>query len=89
MVHRHGFMAATPGIELGMGFQQSFTGGIFGGEGFILQKIGGTGRAFVDLSGEVLAFDLAAGQTHAGAPGPRRAVPVVGAVHQCSGCPGW
>ena len=43
MVHRHGFMAATPGIELSMGFQQSFRGGIFGGEGFILQKIGGTG----------------------------------------------
>ena len=33
MVHRHGFMAATPGIELSMGFQQSFKGGIFGGEG--------------------------------------------------------
>ena len=43
MVHRHGFMAATPGIELSMGFQQSFQGGIFGGEGFILQKIGGQG----------------------------------------------
>ncbi|HVB91241.1 MAG TPA: AIM24 family protein [Acidimicrobiales bacterium] len=69
MVHRHGFMAATPGIELGMGFQQSFRGGIFGGEGFILQKIGGTGRAFVDLSGEVLAFDLVAGQTMRAHPG--------------------
>ena len=42
MVHKHGFMAATPGIELSMGFQQSFRGGIFGGEGFILQKVGGT-----------------------------------------------
>lgn len=69
MVHRHGFMAGTPGIELGMGFQQSITGGLFGGEGFILQKIGGTGRAFVDLSGEVLAFDLVAGQTMRAHPG--------------------
>jgi uncharacterized protein (AIM24 family) len=69
MCHRHGFMAATPGIELGMGFQQSFTGGIFGGEGFILQKIGGNGRAFVDLAGEVLAFDLVAGQTMRVHPG--------------------
>jgi uncharacterized protein (TIGR00266 family) len=69
MVHRHGFMAATPGIELGMGFQQSFRGGIFGGEGFILQKIGGSGRAWVDLSGEVLAFDLVAGQTMRAHPG--------------------
>jgi uncharacterized protein (TIGR00266 family) len=69
MVHRHGFMAATPGIELSIGFQQSITGGLFGGEGFILQKIGGTGRAFVDLSGEVLAFDLVAGQTMRAHPG--------------------
>jgi len=69
MVHRHGFMAATPGIELSMGFQQSFRGGIFGGEGFILQKISGTGRAFVDLSGEVLVYDLAEGQTMRVHPG--------------------
>src|ERR1035437_8127599 len=40
MVHRHGFMAATPGVELGLGFQQSFRGGIFGGRGFVPQKIG-------------------------------------------------
>ena len=75
MVHRHGFMAATQGIELSMGFQQSFRGGIFGGEGFILQKIGGTGRAFVDLSGEVIVYDLAAGPDDARPPRPRRPVP--------------
>lgn len=69
MVHRHGFMAATQGIELTMGFQQSFRGGIFGGEGFVLQKIGGTGRAFVDLSGEVIVYDLQPGQTMRVHPG--------------------
>ena len=69
MVHRHGFMAAPPGIELGLGFQQSFRGGIFGGMGFVLQKIGGTGRAWVDLSGEVLAFDLQPGQSMRVHPG--------------------
>ena len=68
MVHRHGFMAATPGIELSMGFQQSFKGGIFGGEGLVLQKIGGTGRAFVDLSGEVIVYDLAPGSRCACTP---------------------
>jgi uncharacterized protein (TIGR00266 family) len=69
MVHRHGFMAATPGIELGMGFQQSLGGMLFGGEGFILQKIGGSGRSWVELSGEVLAYDLAPGQTMRAHPG--------------------
>jgi len=69
MVHRHGFMAATPGVELGLGFQQSITGGIFGGMGFLLQKISGQGRAFIDLSGEVLAFDLQPGQSMRVHPG--------------------
>ncbi|HEY1829141.1 MAG TPA: AIM24 family protein [Acidimicrobiales bacterium] len=69
MVHRHGFMAATPGIQLGIGFQQTLGGMIFGGEGFILQKISGQGRAYVDLSGEVLAYDLVAGQTMRVHPG--------------------
>ena len=85
MVHRHGFMAATPGIELSMGFQQSFRGGIFGGEGFILQKIGGTGRAFVDLSGEVIIYDLAAGPDDASAPGSCRALPGLGDLLRAEG----
>jgi uncharacterized protein (TIGR00266 family) len=69
MVHRHGFMSATPGIELSMGFQQSFRGGIFGGEGFILQKIAGQARAFIELQGEVIVYDLQPGQTMRVHPG--------------------
>ena len=38
MVHRHGFLCATAGIALGVGFQQSLGAGIFGGDGFLLQK---------------------------------------------------
>jgi uncharacterized protein (TIGR00266 family) len=63
MCHRHGFMAGTPGIVFSMGFQQSIRGGIFGGEGLVLQKIGGEGRAFIDLQGEVIIYDLVAGQS--------------------------
>jgi uncharacterized protein (AIM24 family) len=69
LVHRHGFMAATPEVTVGVGFQQSFKGGVFGGMGFILQKISGTGRAFIELSGEVLAFDLQPGQSMRVHPG--------------------
>jgi uncharacterized protein (TIGR00266 family) len=69
MVHRHGFMAATPGIEISMGFQQSFRGGIFGGEGFVLQKIGGQGRVWIDLQGEVVIYDLQPGQSMRVHPG--------------------
>ena len=34
MIHRHGFLCSTPGVELSVGFQQSLGAGIFGGDGF-------------------------------------------------------
>ncbi len=63
MVHRHGFLCATPKVQLGVGFQQSLGAGIFGGEGFLLQKISGEGTAWLELSGEVVVKDLKAGET--------------------------
>ncbi len=63
LVHRHGFLCATPEVELGVGFQQSLGAGIFGGDGFRLQHIGGTGTAWLELSGEVVTKDLRAGET--------------------------
>ena len=63
LVHRHGFLCATPQINLGVGFQQSLGAGIFGGDGFMLQKISGIGTAWLELSGEVITKDLAAGET--------------------------
>ena len=63
MIHRHGFLCGTPGVELSVGFQQSLGAGIFGGDGFLLQKLGGAGQAWVELDGEVIPYDLAAGET--------------------------
>src|ERR1700743_748292 len=51
LVHRHGFLCATAGIELGVGFQQSLGAGIFGGDGFLLQKVSGQGIDWIELSG--------------------------------------
>jgi uncharacterized protein (TIGR00266 family) len=62
LVHRHGFLCATGGVSVQVGFQQSFRSGLFGGEGFILQRLSGEGQAFVELSGEVIEQDLAPGQ---------------------------
>ncbi len=50
MVHRHGFLCATPQVTIGVGFQQTLGAGIFGGDGFLLQKIGGFGTAWLELS---------------------------------------
>src|ERR1700689_1323286 len=63
MIHRHGFLCATEQIQLSVGFQQSLGAGIFGGDGFLLQKVGGIGTAWLELSGEGVTRDLAAGET--------------------------
>jgi len=63
MIHRHGFLCATPQVQIGVGFQQSLGAGIFGGSGFILQKVHGQGTAWIELSGELVVKDLRAGET--------------------------
>jgi uncharacterized protein (AIM24 family) len=62
MVHRHGFLCATPQVTIGVGFQQSLGAGIFGGNGFLLQKVGGVGTAWLELSGELVLKNLAPGE---------------------------
>ena len=62
MIHRHGFLCATPQIQLGVGFQQSLGAGIFGGDGFLLQRLSGQGTAWLELSGELIVKDLQPGE---------------------------
>lgn len=63
MVHRHGFLCATPQVQISVGFQQSLGAGIFGGEGFLLQHVKGQGTAWLELSGELVIKDLQPGET--------------------------
>lgn len=63
------FLVAEAGIQLEMAFQQRLGASVFGGEGFILQRVTGPGTVWLDLSGEVVIEELAAGQrllVHAG-----------------------
>jgi uncharacterized protein (AIM24 family) len=69
LVHRRGFLAGMPGVQITPGFRQSFSAGVFAGEGFVLQRIGGTGRAWVELAGEVVRHDLGPGQSLRAHPG--------------------
>jgi uncharacterized protein (TIGR00266 family) len=62
MIHRHGFLCATPQVQISVGFQQSLGAGIFGGDGFLLQKVSGYGTAWLELSGELIMKDLAPGE---------------------------
>ncbi len=63
MIHRHGFLCATPQIQVGVGFQQSLGAGIFGGDGFLLQKVNGQGTFWLELSDELIIKDLQPGET--------------------------
>ena len=62
LVSRHGFLASTNDVTLNIGFQQKLGVGVFSGNGFILQRIGGQGTAWIELSGEIITYDLAAGE---------------------------
>lgn len=62
MIHRHGFVCATEGVELSMGFQKSLGAGIFGGNGFVLQKLAGACTAWIELGGEIVTYDLQPGE---------------------------
>lgn len=63
MVHRAGFMCATYGVELSTGFQRSLGAGLFGGDGFLLQRLAGTCTAWVELGGEIVTYDLTPGES--------------------------
>ena len=62
LVHRDGFLAATEEVTLNIGLQQKLGAGIFGGSGFILQRLGGSGTAWIELSGELVEYHLAPGE---------------------------
>ena len=52
------FLCAALGTEISIAFQKSLGAGVFGGEGFILQKLSGDGKAFVHVGGTVMKKEL-------------------------------
>ena len=63
LIQRHGFLAGLEGSNLTTAFQPKKIGaGLFGGFGFLLQRLEGTGHAWVELSGELTEYDLQPGQ---------------------------
>ncbi|MDD5938166.1 MAG: TIGR00266 family protein [Clostridiales bacterium] len=62
VVQKAGFLASERGVELSVFFQKKMGTGFFGGEGFIMQKLSGSGIAFVEIDGHAVEYDLAPGQ---------------------------
>src|SRR5215207_1947888 len=57
------FLCAAKGVSIGIAFQRRIGVGLFGGEGFIMQKLEGDGLCFVHAGGTLHPLELAAGQT--------------------------
>ena len=56
------FLAGEAGVELSVFFNKKFSSGLFGGEGFIMQKISGRGIVFAEFDGHVVEYELMPGQ---------------------------
>ncbi len=62
IVQKSAFLAAETGVRLSVHFSKKVGVGLFGGEGFIMQKLSGNGVAFIEIDGELIEYELAAGQ---------------------------
>lgn len=63
IVQKRGFLAMEKGLELSVYLQKRLGKGLFGGEGFIMQKITGNGLVFLEIDGHCKEYELAAGQS--------------------------
>ena len=62
LAERNAFLCATGNVDLSVAFTKRFGAGLFGGEGFILQKISGVGLVFLHAGGNMVEFDLTPGE---------------------------
>lgn len=62
IAQKSAFLASDVSVELSVFFQKRFGAGLFGGEGFIMQKLSGNGTAFLEFDGYVKEYDLQPGQ---------------------------
>ena len=63
IVQKRAFLAMEKGLDLSVFFQKKFGAGLFGGEGFIMQKITGDGLVFLEIDGHCKEYDLGVGES--------------------------
>lgn len=62
VAQKSAFLAAEENVNLSIHFNKKIGAGFFGGEGFIMQKLSGSGKAFIEIDGHAVTYDLQAGQ---------------------------
>ncbi len=63
VVQKGSFLAMDEGVDLSIFFQKKIGSGIFGGEGFIMNKLSGSGDVLLEIDGGAVEYELAAGET--------------------------
>ncbi|MBU7005315.1 TIGR00266 family protein [Phosphitispora fastidiosa] len=63
LCQKDSFLCAANGIDIEVAFTKKLGAGLFGGEGFILQKLTGNGLAFIHSGGTIVERNLAAGES--------------------------
>mgnify|MGYP000311375869 CR=1 FL=1 len=61
-IQKNAFLCAEPGVDIQIAFTKRFSAGLFGGEGFILQKATGNGMLFLEVDGDPVERILAPGE---------------------------
>ena len=62
ILQKRAFLASEASVNLDIFFNKKFGAGLFGGEGFIMQRISGKGTCFCEIDGELIEYQLKAGQ---------------------------
>lgn len=62
VLQKSAFLAATSGIEMSVFFQKKIGTAMFGGEGFLMQAVSGSGIVFAEIDGSAVEYELKAGQ---------------------------
>ena len=63
IAQKHSYLASEKDVDISIHFKKKIGRGLFGGEGFILQKFTGNGMVFLEIDGEVLEYDLEVGES--------------------------
>lgn len=61
-IQKGAFLCSEPSVELSIELTKKFTSGLFGGEGFILQRAQGTGTIFLEIDGDAIIKELEPGE---------------------------
>ena len=62
IAQKRAFLCGESSVEMKMHFRKKLGAGLFGGEGFIMQKVTGPGKVFLEIDGDLVKKELAAGE---------------------------